>query len=76
MYSKRDHPTVQEKMVIIDRWSRKQGSPKYDFPKLFRTVAIVVVWTRSVHATQSHIDLLQAVASRDGSHSQTCGGGC
>ena len=65
-----DHPTVLEKVVVIDRSS--QGSPKYDFPKLSWKVTNAMVHMSTVCTTASHVDLVQVVASRGGSHSQTC----
>ena len=50
-----DHPTVQEKVVVIDRWSLKQGSwIQADFWKLCWTVANVVERTRTIYVTISH----------------------
>ena len=70
-----DHPMVQEKVVVVDRWSLKQGSSglprkQTDFSKLcWRVTSVVhVVRTRLVFATIiSHTNLVQAVASCSGS---------
>ena len=63
-----DHPTVQEKVVVIDRWSLKQGSLNSGrFSMLCWTVANVVVRMRTINATISHVDLVEAVASCGGS---------
>ena len=72
-----DHPTVQEKVVVIDRWSLKQGSwIQADFSKLCWTVANVVERTRTIYVTISHVDLVQAVASCGGSLANLRCGGC
>ena len=71
-----DHPTVQEKVVVIDRWSLKQGSLNSGrFSKLCWTVANVVERMRTINATISHVDRVQAVASCGGSLANLrCGG--
>ena len=64
---------MQEKLVVLDMWSLEEGSPKHtNFPKLCWGVAIVVERTRKVYKTTSHVDLVQAVVSLGGCHSQTC----
>ena len=74
-----NHPTVQEKVVVIDRWSLKQGSLNSGrFSKLCWTVANVVVRMRTINATISHVDRVQAVApaSCGGSLANLRCGGC
>ena len=72
-----DHPTVQEKEVVIDRWTRFP-----EFRPIFRsfverwTVSSVVERTRTIYATISHLDLVQAVASCGGSLANLRCGGC
>ena len=72
-----DHPTGQEKEVVIDRWTRFP-----EFRPIFRsfverwTVSNVVERTRTIYATISHVDLVQAVASCDGSLANLRCGGC
>ena len=50
-----DHPTVQGKMVVIDRWSLEQGFPETDsfLEALLNSCRNVVVRTRSIYACQS-----------------------
>ena len=72
-----DHPTVQEKVVVIDRWSLKQGSLKSGIhSKLCWTLANVVERTRTIYVAISHVDLVQAVASCGGSLANLRCGGC
>ena len=72
-----DHPTVQEKVVVIDRWSLKQGSLNSGrFSKLSWTVANVVVRMRTINATISHVDRVQAATPFGGALANLRCGGC
>ena len=59
-----DHPTVQEKVVVVDRWSLKQGSVDSGqfFEALLSSSERCGTHTQ-VYATISHVDLVQALVS-------------
>ena len=72
-----NHPTVQGKVVVKDRWSLKEGFPKQtDFSKLCWTVTNVVVRTRLIYVMTIHVNLVQAVASCDSFLANLRCGGC